>query len=430
MLDYSGMPNHQILCVDIRSFYASCTAVMMGRDPLTSRIAIVGDKNQKGSVVLAASPRLKKEFGIRTGSRLHELPTDVRIELIEPDMKQYLRISTEITKLFHRYVPKESIHIYSVDESFLKIDGTAGLWGDAWEVARHITDDMMREFQLPCAIGIGPNMLMSKLALDIEAKRYGVAEWTYQDVETKLWPISPLSAMWGIGRRVEKRLNRMGIFSVGDLANHRLDRLEAEFGVMGNQLYYHAHGIDLSELGAPIMDGQISFGRSQILLRDYTELTEIQHVVLEMCEEVARRTRRQRLAGRTLHLGIGYSHRATAASFHRSRSLTEPTAITMELYQICLELLKENLQLQPVRKISISLTNLVPDRSLQLDLFNINRERRHRLGYVMDDVRERYGSASLLRGVSYTKAGTARRRATLIGGHKSGEREGTDYAKG
>ncbi|PPA71329.1 DNA polymerase thumb domain-containing protein [Jeotgalibacillus proteolyticus] len=419
MIDYTMMPKRQILCVDMRSFYASCTAVEKGQDPLTSRIAIVGDENQKGSVILAASPRLKKEFGIRTGSRLHELPSDRRIQLLEPNMAQYLRISTEITKLFHRYVPKESIHIYSVDESFLQVDGTSALWGDAWEVAKHIADDMMREFGLPCAIGIGPNMLIAKLCLDIDAKRNGIAEWKYTDIEKKLWPITPLSAMWGIGRRMEVRLNKMGIFSVGDLANDSLERLEKEFGIMGNQLYYHAHGVDLSEIGAPIMEGQISFGRSQILLRDYTAIGEIESVVLEMCEEVARRTRKHHLAARTLHLGIGYSRLATVSSFHRSRSLSEPTAITMELYRLCLALLHENLEPQPVRKISISLTNLVPDHSLQMDLFNPKRNLAHKLGYTMDAVRERYGSASLLRAVSYTEAGTSRRRATLIGGHKS-----------
>ncbi len=416
---------NRILCVDMRSFYASCTAVETGQDPLQCRIAIVGDKDQKGSVVLAASPRLKKEFGIRTGSRLHEIPYDASIQLLEPDMGQYLRLSTEITKLFHRYVPKDAIHIYSVDESFLQLDGTDRLWGDAWETARRIADDMMREFGLPCAIGIGPNMLLSKLCLDLEAKKKGIAEWTYADVEKKLWPVKPLSAMWGIGPRLEKRLNRMGIFSVGDLAAYDLERLESVFGVMGNQLYYHAHGIDHSKVGAPILQGQVSYGKSQILLRDYTDYGEICAVILEMCEEVARRARRNRLAARTIHLGVGYSKQAHVASFHRSTSLEKPSAITMELYEACLLILNQHLQPYAVRKISISVTNLVPDHVLQLDLFQPEKEHRHQLGYTMDAIRDRFGSAALLRAISYTPAGTSRRRARLIGGHKSKERNVT-----
>ena len=95
--------------------------------------------------------------------------------------------------------------------------------------------------------------------------------------QTKLWNVSPLREMWGIGRRVEKTLNGMGIFTVGQLARYDLEKLEKKFGIMGNQLYYHAWGVDLSDLGAPIMQGQISFGKSQILLRDYKEEEEIKH---------------------------------------------------------------------------------------------------------------------------------------------------------
>ena len=302
MVDYEKLPSKHILCIDIKSFYASCAAVMAGLDPLESLVAVIGDKDREGSIVLAASPRLKKEYGIKTGSRLFEIPKDPRIHLIEPKMATYLRVSTEITRLFNRYVPKEAIHIYSVDESFLQVDGTDVLWGDVLEIAKKIKDELMREFQLTCAIGIGPNMLMAKLALDLEAKHKGIALWTYEDVPKKLWPVSPLSEMWGIGRRLEKRLNSMGIFTVGQLAKSDLDKLEKKFGIMGNQLYYHAWGVDLSEIGAPIMDGQISFGKSQILLRDYKKVTEIKTVILEMCEEVARRARNHRCVGRTITL--------------------------------------------------------------------------------------------------------------------------------
>ena len=170
-MDYAMLPRHQILCVDMKSFYASCSAVMKGLDPLNCYLAVVGDKERPGSVVLAASPRMKSEFGIKTGARLFEIPKDDRIILEEPKMATYLRISTEITRLFHRYVPKEAIHTYSVDESFLKIDGTTGLWGDAQYIAEKIKDDIEREFQLPCAIGIGPNMLLAKLCLDLEDKK-------------------------------------------------------------------------------------------------------------------------------------------------------------------------------------------------------------------------------------------------------------------
>lgn len=418
MIDYNEMPRQQILCVDMKSFYASCAAVMEGLDPLESYIAVVGDKDRQGSIVLAASPRMKKEFGIKTGSRMFEIPKDPRIHLLEPKMATYLRISTEITRVFHRYVPKEAIHTYSVDESFIKVDGATDIWGDATTIARKMKNDIEREFQLPCAIGIGPNMLLSKLCLDLEAKKRGIAEWTYKDVQNKLWPISPLREMWGIGRRVEKTLNGMGIFNVGQLARYDLQKLEKKFGIMGNQLYHHAWGIDLSEIGAPIMAGQISFGKSQILLRDYKEEEEIKHVILEMCEEVARRARTHRKAGRTISFGVGYSQDEFGGGFYRSRTIGQPTNVTMDIYRICLELFHEHYTGKTVRQISMAIGNLVDDNQLQLNLFDFKADKRRELGYVVDSIRRRYGSGSLLRAVSYTTAGTAKHRSKLVGGHK------------
>ena len=418
MIDYSSLPHQHILCIDIKSFYASCSAVMEGKDPLNCYLVVVGDKEREGSIVLAASPRMKKEFGIKTGNRLFEVPKDPRIDIVEPKMATYLRVSTEITRLFHRYVPKEAIHVYSVDESFIKLDGTKNLWGDVYKTAEKIKDELEREFQLPCAIGIGPNMLLSKLALDLEGKRKGIAVWTYEDVPKKLWPVAPLSEMWGIGRRLEKTLNGMGIFSVGQLANYDLARLEDKFGIMGNQLYHHAWGVDLSEIGAPIMDGQISFGKSQILLRDYKDVTEIKHVILEMCEEVARRTRSHKMAGRTISFGIGYSREELGGGFLRSKSIPEPTNVTMDIYKICLELFDKFYDGRTVRQISIAISNVVPDQMVQLSLFDPNRLKKRELGYAVDRIRRQYGSASLLRAVSYAEGGTARKRAQLIGGHK------------
>ncbi|MEO2074343.1 MAG: UV damage repair protein UvrX [Bacillus sp. (in: firmicutes)] len=418
MVDYSTLPQNKILCVDMKSFYASCSAVMLGLDPLNCYLAVCGNKDRQGSIVLAASPRLKKEFGIKTGSRMFEIPEDPRIQIVEPKMATYLRISTEISRVFNRYVPKEAIHTYSVDESFIKVDGAKHLWGDAETIARKIKDDIEREFQLPCAVGIGPNMLMAKLCLDLDAKKKGVAEWTYDDVQTKLWKVSPLREMWGIGRRVEKTLNSMGIFTVGQLARYDLEKLEKKFGIMGNQLYYHAWGVDLSDLGATIIQGQISFGKSQILLRDYKEEEEIKAVILEICEEVARRARTHRKAGRTISLGIGYSQDEFGGGFHRSRTISQPTNVTMELYRVCLELFHEHYTGKTVRQISIAISNIIDDHELQLDLFDMGAYKRRELGYVVDAVRRRFGAGSLLRAVSYTAAGTAKHRATLVGGHK------------
>ena len=418
MIHYKDLPKQKILCVDMKSFYASCSAVAIGLDPLTCYLAVVADTERDGSVVLAASPQLKKEFNIKTGSRLFELPNDSRIYIVNAQMDMYLKISTEITRLYHHFVPKECIHTYSVDESFLKVDGTKKLWGSELEIAQKIKKSIYNHFKLPCAIGIGPNMLMAKLCLDLEAKEKGIAEWEYKDVPEKLWPLSPLRKMWGIGSRLEKKLNRMGIRTVGQLANYPLSRLEKKFGIIGNQLYYHAHGMDFSELGAPIFEGQMSFGKSQILMRDYDDPKEVKQVILEMCEEVARRARQYKKCGRTVSLGIGYSQE-TGGGFYRSKSIDQPTNVTTDIYDVCLHIFKKHYQPKAVRKISVVLSNIYDDVNLQLSLFESNQIEKQQLGYVVDAIREKHGSDSLLRAVSYTKAGTAKQRSKLIGGHKS-----------
>lgn len=420
MIDYKQFLDRKILCIDMKSFYASVSAVERGLDPLSCYLAVVGNTDHQGSVVLAASPALKRDFRIKTGSRLYEIPNDPKILVVNPKMRLFVRVSSEITKLFYRFVPPDSVHTYSVDESFLDVRGLEKIWGTPEETAKLIQFEIENTFGLPSTCGIGPNMLIAKLALDLESKKNpnGIASWSYNDIPAKLWPISPLSEMWGIGRRTEKTLNSMGVFTVGQLAHYDLKLLEKKFGVMGNQLYHHAWGVDLSEIGAPILQGQISFGKSQILMRDYTNIDEIKVIILEMCEEVAKRARDKRKAGRTISLGIGYSKNEFESGFSRSRTIEIPTNITMEIYRVCLELFNENYRGQTVRSVSLSITKLVDDNELQLDLFNEHGWKKHELGYVVDRVRNKFGGSSLLRAASYTPAGTTLHRAKLVGGHK------------
>ncbi|WP_192797535.1 Y-family DNA polymerase [Psychrobacillus glaciei] len=415
---YEGLENRKIICIDMRSFFASCAAADAGLDVMTEPIAVIGNLEQKGSIVLAASPRMKKEFGVKTGTRLFEIPDHPSIHLIEPKMEFFVRVSVEIVRYLNQFVPNEAIHVYSVDECFADLGGTEKLWGPVENTIKRIQDGMYSQFQLPCAVGMGPNMLLAKLALDLDAKKSGFAKWMYEDVPKKLWPISPLSKMWGIGSRLEKTLNNMGIFTVGQLAQTSLEILESKFGVMGNQLYYHAWGVDLSELGAPLVEGQISYGKGQVLFRDYRTKKEVMAVVLEMCEDVARRAREAEMVGRTIHLAVGYSKEAFGGGFDRSRSIEESTNATMKIYKVCDRIFDEFYDHRPVRRLSISLTNLEPEHSMQLSLFEEDKWKVRKLGKTMDDLRSKYGSSAILRAVSYTEAGTAIKRAGLLGGHK------------
>ncbi|WP_399632630.1 DNA polymerase thumb domain-containing protein [Sporosarcina sp. SG10008] len=417
MIDYSKFPNKNIACIDMKSFFASCAAVDRGIDVLKHPIAVVGNLNQKGSIVLAASPSMKKRFRVKTGTRLYEIPQHPDIILIEPRMEFFIKVSMEISRLLNQYVPTEAIHVYSVDECFFDLSGTERLWGPIEQTIKRIQDELLEQFQLPSAVGVGPNMLMSKLALDLDAKKTGYAKWTFDDVQTKLWPVSPLSEMWGIGSRTEKSLNDIGIYTVGDLAHTDFKKLEKKFGIMGNQYYHHAWGIDLSELGAPLVEGQVSYGKGQTLYRDYVTRESVL-VILEICEDVSRRAREAGKEGRTVHLGIGYSKHSFGGGFNRSISIEEATNDTLKIYKTCMALFDKFHDGRPVRKITISITNLEDETSMQLSLFDEHKLRNRKLGTVMDDIRNKYGSTAILRAVSLMEDGTAIGRSKLVGGHK------------
>lgn len=395
-----------------------CMAVLHNLDVKTVPITVVGSLDQKGSVVLAASPAMKKRFGVKTGTRLFEIPNSPEIRLFEPKMGYFLNMSMAVTEILHKYAPAEAIHVYSVDESFIDLTGTENLWGPPEETIIKIQQEILDTLQLQSTAGMGPNMLMTKLALDLEGKKTGFAKWTFNDVQAKLWSVSPLSEMWGIGPNMERNLNNMGIFKVGDLANYDLKTLESVFGVMGNQLLYHANGIDLSELGAPIIDKQISYSKSQILMRDYNKKEEVLAVILQMCEDVAKRARDKYQAARTISLGLGYSKNAFGGGFSRSRTIHEATNDTMKIYKVCMQLFKENYTQKPVRQLSVIITKLEDEHSMQLSLFEKEKWKNRKLATAMDSIRNRYGSAALLRAVSYTDAGTAVKRSKLLGGHK------------
>lgn len=414
----NNLPERSIMCIDMRSFYASCMAVLAELNVMETPIAIVGNLAQPGSVVLAASPPMKKRFGIKTGARLYEIPRHPDIRIFEPKMAYFMKMSMAITRLLHQFVPQESIHVYSVDESFVDLTGTEKIWGPPEETACHIKEMIQLYFHIPSAVGMGPNMLMAKLALDIEAKNTDFAVWTYEDVREKLWPVKPLTKMWGIGTRMEKRLNDMGIFSVGDLANANLKELEKKFGIMGNQLYYHAHGLDLSDLDEASFEKPKSYGKGQILMRDYDKKEDVLAVILEMCEEVARRAREAFHTARCISLGVSYSKYTEGTGFHKAKTIDEPTNDTMVIYEVCKQLFEVHYTGFPVRRLSVTISQLESEYSLQLSFFDGERWKRRKLGHTMDALRAKYGATSVLRAVSYTEAGTTIQRNALLGGHK------------
>lgn len=420
MYDYSLCERRDVLCIDQKSFFASVSCIMKGLDPMTTKLAVVADTKRQGSVVLAATSPLKA-IGIRTGSRLFEIPHHPDIYIINPSMKEYLKVASQISEIALKYVAPEDYHQYSIDEFFMDVTNSYQLFADSsYDLALKIKDEIYEKTQIRCAVGIGPNVLLSKIALDMEAKKadHGVVQWRYEDVPEKMWSIEPLSTFWGINRRTEKKLNQKGIFTIGQLANYPLHYLKLDFGVIGVDLHLHANGIDSSIIREKHQIYKPSVNKSQILMSDY-HFHELRAVVIEHIEEVTFRLRANNRIARTISFTIGYSDEGSVS---KSYTLSEGTNLTSDVFRIVWGFMQQMCDSnRKYRTVNIALTNLMKEEDRQLSLFvdEFERAKEERLERTIDELRTRFGKNSVLRAISYTEQGTARKRNGLIAGHKA-----------
>ncbi|MDT2048414.1 MULTISPECIES: Y-family DNA polymerase [Priestia] len=420
-MDYGQLPNRVIICIDMKAFFASVSCVIRGLNPLKVKLAVVGDTKRPGSVVLAATPLLKKE-GIKTGSRLFDIPKRKDVYVVNPSMKRYIKASNYISSLVLQYVAPEDFHAYSIDELFIDVTASLHLFAKTpEELAHRIRDEIYQKTRLTATAGIGPNLLLAKISLDHEAKNSssGVAYWRYEDVPIKLWSIHPLKNFWGISSATEKRLHRLGITTIKELALSSKEMLKKEFGVMGEELHQHANGIDFSRISDVYVPSSRSFGKSQILFQDYTSRKEVELLLLELLDDVCFRLRMHQVVAQTVHLSIGYSKQK--GGFSKQKKMMRASNLTQDIFPYCLTILHTFDSGMPIRSIGISLSKTSIQREEQMSLFEDSdqRERAYALSKTVDDIRLRYGKNSILRASSHLDHSTAHYRNGLIGGHKA-----------
>ena len=289
-------------------------------DPMTTPLIVMSRSDNTGSgLTLASSPTAKKIYHITNVSRATDLPYPLPKELhiVPPRMNLYIKKNMEVNQIFRRYVADEDLLIYSIDESILKVTRSLNLFTTEGtrsqrrkKLAQMIQGHIKEETGLIATVGVGDNPLLAKLALDNEAKHNEgfVAEWTYENVPEKVWNIKEMTDFWGIGSRMKKRLNHMGIMSIEDLANWNPYTIKSQLGVIGLQLYFHANGIDRTDIAIPPEPTkEKSYGNSQVLPKDYTRREEVELVVKEMAEQVAIRIRQHNCKTGCVRLAIGTS---------------------------------------------------------------------------------------------------------------------------
>lgn len=259
-----------IIAIDLKSFFAACECIERNLDMYTTPLIVCS--NNKGALTLAVTPYLKN-LGINSRSRIYDLPKNIKYLKVPPRMGLYQKKSKEVIKVYEEYISSEDMHIYSIDEVFLDVTNYLSLYKKTpYELALFILNKVKEKTGLVAAAGIGPNIILAKVAMDLDAKnsKNNIALWSFKDVKNKLWKIEPLSKMWGIGFRMEKNLNSLGIFSIKDLACFNKNILKEKYGILGLELWNHANGIDLttvSDLNREPKNKSISHG--QVLFKDY-----------------------------------------------------------------------------------------------------------------------------------------------------------------
>jgi len=409
----------EIIAFDLKSFFATCECIDQGLDPFTTPL-VVCDPTKKGAIILAVSPYLKS-LGVPGRCRAYELPKNIKIIKTKPRMSLYIKKSQEVINVYLDFVALEDLYIYSIDEVFLDATDYLSFYKKTTdELTLLILKTITEKTGLTAVAGIGPNMLLAKIAMDLEAKKNPLhfAHWTYEDIPDKLWTIAPLSKMWGIGYRMEKRLNALNIYKVYDLAHYDKNLLKDKFGVMGEELWMRANGIDLTKIKEIKKEPkEKSFNHSQVLYQDYYA-HNIPLIILEMVEVLTKRLRESKKLCLVIGFGISYSKRI-GGGFYHSLKLATPTKNHQLIYQTCMNLFDKYYNDSPIRKVSISLAALTNDDGIQLSLFETLEEINHYQSTyaAIDLIKAKYGKNSIVKASSLLKDSTAIIRNQKIGGH-------------
>jgi DNA polymerase V len=334
-------------------------------------------------------------------------------------MERYIEMSTKVINIFLDFVSKDDIHVYSIDEAFLDISSYLNYYQKSpIELTEMILRAIKEKTGLGATAGIGDNFFLAKVALDIFAKKEknGVAIIRQKDVKTKLWKVAPLSKIWGIGARTEEKLNKLGIFSVKDLALSSLQFLTSHFGMMGEQLYNHANGIDESDIHEKYIPESTSLTIGQVLFKDFNK-SNVTTIIREMCDDLSERLRKENKKTARVSLYIGYSK--DQGGFSRQTTLLNTTDETPKLYEALLEIFNHHIQDKPIRNVGMSFSSLTNSSHQQLNIFDDQHEqiKSRELLFTIDAIHQKYGKNILLRTSALTEDSTAKERHEQIGGH-------------
>lgn len=412
------------LCIDLKSFYASVECVERGLDPFEINLVVADPDRGGGAITLAVTPAIKK-LGVPSRGRIYEIPEGIEYIIARPRMKLYMEYSAEIYSIFLKYVAPEDIHVYSIDESFLDVTPYLHYYDlSVKQLAKTIIDDVFNQTSITATVGIGTNLFLTKVALDITAK-HSPDNMGYLDKDLfkqLLWHHTPITDFWMIGPGTARRLEKLGIYDLYGITRFPEGILYKEFGVNAEYLIDHAWGREpvlISDIKA-YKPTSNSISNSQILFEDY-DANDAYLILKEMVDSNVLDLTEKQLVTDHISLFIGYSKDKRKPS-RGSRKITNRTnsyRILVEEFRLLYTKIVD--PKFPIRHIGISFGNVRDEIYEQFDLF-VNQEdieQERKLQQTLVSIRNKYGKNSVLKGMNFLEKGTARYRNTTIGGHKA-----------
>ena len=414
------------LCIDLKSFFASVECVERGLDPLLTNLVVADPERSDRTICLAVSPSLRK-LGVSNRCRVFEIPKNINYIMAPPRMKKYIEYSAEIYGIYLRYISKDDIHVYSIDEAFLDVTKYLKLYNlTAKELGQKIMNDIKNELGLIATCGIGTNLYLAKIALDITAKHAddNIGMLTEESYKKLLWRHKPITDFWRIGKGIANRLAKIGVLTMEDITKVDEDRLYKMFGVDAELLIDHAYGIETTTIAdiKAYKPKKNSFSNGQVLMRDYNK-DECRVVVKEMADALCLELLDRDMYAASLSLYIGYSARYEIEGSKGSKNFGMDTHSAKIVINAVEELYDEIVKDYPIRRINLSFNNVVEKAYVQYDFFTDREkmEKEDKMQHAVLDIKNKFGKNSILRGMNFEEGATMRERNQQIGGHKSGE---------
>ena len=424
------MSEKAYLCIDLKSFYASVECVERGLDPMTTNLVVADPSRTDKTICLAVSPSLKA-LGVKNRCRVFEIPKAFDYIMAPPRLQKYIDYSAEIYGIYLRYISKDDIYVYSIDECFMDITKYLKLYNKTpREMAFFLMDQVTKEIGVRATAGIGTNLYLAKVALDITAKHSPdfIGELDEMSYRTLLWDHRPITDFWRVGPGTAKRLARYGIYTMGDIAQADEDLMYKVFGIDAELLIDHAWGYEPTEIKhiKAYKPKSNSLSRGQVLMRDYN-FTEGKIIVKEMMELLALELVQKGLVTQSVTMDVGYTNKVDLDFAHGTQGFDFPTNAGNLMVEGIAELYDRIVDPDtPIRRVYLNCNNVKKyEEEKQLNFLEMAKEedlgRERGMQTAINEIKAKFGKNAMFKGMDLEEGATTLERNLQIGGHKSGD---------